>query len=442
MGDSLFYNYVEFCKKIKHINMGKIYFISIFLFTSIFYSQTYTVNTFASNDTGQFFNAPCGMTIDTNDNLYITDYGTNSIKKIASNGTVTLIAGGNYGYVNGTVAEASFFEPYGLAIDTTTGNIFIADRRNHCIRKITPSGDVSTFAGNPVYEIEGYYLDGNGTNARFNSPSGIAIDANGNLFVADRNNHCIRKITPAGDVSTVAGNRENQSFVNGNGANAYFNNPIDLDFDTNGNLYIADYDNQVIRKMTPNGDVSTFSGTGQSGNTDGTSSVAQFNGPNYIEVDNSGNVFVTDRISSSIRKIDANGTVVTIAGNGNGFQDGEGSSAQFSSPTGIAIDSNGNIFVSDWYNQKIRKITTSALSNPNFELSKQVGIYPNPAKDHFQVDLENSLELKAITVYNNLGQQVVTTNSSKVNTSSLSKGMYYVEIVTNAGKTNKKIIIE
>uniref|UniRef100_UPI004048D64A T9SS type A sorting domain-containing protein n=1 Tax=Flavobacterium sp. TaxID=239 RepID=UPI004048D64A len=250
------------------------------------------------------------------------------------------------------------------------------------------------------------------------------------------------KITPAGDVSTVAGNHENQSFVNGNGANAYFNNPIDLDFDTNGNLYIADYDNQVIRKMTPNGDVSTFSGTGQSGNTDGTSSVAQFNGPNYIEVDNSGNVFVTDRISSSIRKIDANGTVVTIAGNGNGFQDGDGSSAQFSSPTGIAIDSNGNIFVSDWYNQKIRKITTSTLSNPNFELSKQVVIYPNPAKNYFQVDLENSLELKAVTVYNNLGQQVVTTNSSKVNTSSLSKGMYYVEIVTNAGKANKKIIIE
>lgn len=412
------------------------------LFSTLFYSQTYNVSTFVSNDTGQILNSPCGMTIDDNDNLFITNYGSNSILKITNNGNVTTIAGGVQGYVNGTVAEARFFEPYGLAIDNNTGNIFVADRRNHCIRKITPSGDVSTYAGNSVNETNGSYLDGNGTSARFNSPSGIAIDVNGNLFIADRNNHCIRKITPNRDVSTIAGNPTISGYANGNGINALFDNPIDLDIDISGNLFIADHNNQTIRKLLPNGDVLTFSGTGLQGTTDGTANIAKFNGPNYIEIDNSGNLFVTDRYSSRIRKIDMYGTVQSIAGNGIGFQDGDGTNSQFSAPTGIAIASNGVLFVSDWYNQRIRKITPSTLHTNNFIQNHQISVYPNPAKDQIQIDLKNNLILNRVIMYNYLGQEILNTNSTKINTSNLLKGVYYLEIQTNIGKTNQKIIIE
>jgi sugar lactone lactonase YvrE len=202
---------------------------------------------------------------------------------------VTTFAGsGSYGDTDGTGAAASFRFPHGVAIDAV-GNVYVADRNNYKIRKITPMGEVSTLAGSGSLGN----ADGLGTAASFNYPTGIAIDATGNLYVADSENHKIRKITPAGVVSTLAGSGLPGN-TNGTGTSASFKAPLGVTVDAAGNVYVADSQNHKIRKITPAGVVSTFAGSGGAGSTDGAGSVASFNLPAGVAVDASGNVFVAD----------------------------------------------------------------------------------------------------------------------------------------------------
>ncbi|MEO5776965.1 MAG: T9SS type A sorting domain-containing protein [Flavobacterium sp.] len=266
----------------------------------------------------------------------------------------TLAGSGSVGSADANGISASFNLPTVVTIDGF-GNIFVVDRSNHKIRKITPSGDVTTFAGSGSIGT----VDGVGTAASFKYPDGGVFDSQNNLFISDQSNHKIRKITPDGTVSTFAGSGSIGA-AEGIGTAASFYFPAGMAVDAVDNLYVADYGNNKIRKITPDGTVSTFAGTGNIGSTDGNVTIAEFNGATGVCVDSFGNVFVADYYNNKIRKIDALGEVTTIAGNGTiGSADGIGTAATFYYPAIVAVDTANNLYITDEENHKIRKITNN-----------------------------------------------------------------------------------
>jgi sugar lactone lactonase YvrE len=294
-----------------------------------------------------------GVAVDATGNIYLADVVNQSIRKISNTGVVTTLAGSGFrSYAEGVGTAASFNNPLGIAVDAS-GNVFVADQGNNRIRKITPAGVVSTFAGSGIAGAS----NGTGAAASFNRPYDIAIDANGNLYVADTDNYRIRKISPVGSVTTLAGSSPGN--LDGIGTAAKFESPTGLTVDAYGNVYVADNGNRLIKKISSLGVVTTLAGTGVPGFADGSGSAASFSNPFHITIDPSGNLYVTDPNNHAIRKITASGMVTTIAGNGiSGFADGPGSTARFSNPCGIANDGLGNIYIGDNLNYKIRKINS------------------------------------------------------------------------------------
>lgn len=298
------------------------------------------------------FNSPVGIVVDLAGNLFIADTSNNKIRKITSAGNVTTFAGdGLAGSDDGVASVASFDGPERLVIDSA-GNLYIPERGNHKIRKVDSAGNVTTFAGNGLAGTD----DGVASAASFNEPRGLAIDSSGNLYVADLQNNKIRKVDSAGNVTTFAGDGVFGS-LDGVASAARFGGPIDLTFDSAGNLYVADTFNEKIRKIDSVGNVTTFAGDGLVDSDNGVASVASFNGPFGIVTDSVGNLYVADRQNRKIRKIDSTGSVSTFAGDGNNdSDDGVASSMSFNNPFSLAIDSTGNIYVADTFNNKIRKI--------------------------------------------------------------------------------------
>jgi len=296
------------------------------------------------------FNSPSSVAIDSVGNLYVADEFNNRIRKITTDGVVTTLAGQTAsGNADGTGAGASFSAPTGVAVDKV-GNVYVADTGNHRIRKITPGGTVTTLAGS----VSGY-LDGNDISARFREPRGVAVDSNGNVYVADTLNNMIRKVTPGGVVSTFAGDGNFDS-DNGAGATASFGGPYGVAVDSAGNVYVGDASNHRIRKITPAAVVSTLAGS-TSGFADGIGAAAQFLNPRGVAVDALGNVYVADFANNRIRKISAAGAVTTLAGSTYGYADGVGAAAQFGQPLGVAVDASGIVYVAEAGNHRIRLIT-------------------------------------------------------------------------------------
>lgn len=309
---------------------------------------------------------------------------------------VTTFAGsGEKGDKDGIGIEASFNYPFGVAVDSA-GNIYVADKHNHKIRKISPDGIVTTLAGSG----EAGFADGIGAEAKFNYPTDVALDSAGNIYVADSDNCKIRKISPSGNVTTLnihichtneiavdqfgniyAGQSKWNHFIQkisskGSGAiiagkrapgdidghpgKAQFKKPKGIIVDLKGNVYVADTGNNKIRRISPDGVVTTLAGSGEYGNADGPGIEASFAYPHGIALDSSGNIYVGDLYNHKIRKITPDGMVTTIAGSLiRGKRDGPATGnfvARFYHPAGIAVDSNGNIYVADSHNHKIRKI--------------------------------------------------------------------------------------
>src|SRR6266540_2947950 len=234
---------------------------------------------------------------------------------------------------DGTGSAARFWSASGVATDSS-GNVYVADTLNNTIRKITPAGVVTTLAG-----LAGSYgsADGTGSAARFRGPSGVAVDSAGNVYVADTGSHTIRQVTPAGVVTTLAGLAGITGSADGTGRAARFYNPYGVGTDSSGNVYVADTENNTIRKITPAGVVTTLAGLAAiTGSDDGTGSAARFYFPWGVATDSSGNVYVADSSNSTIRKITPAGVVTTLAGeagNTGCSAEGTGSAARFSYPS-------------------------------------------------------------------------------------------------------------
>lgn len=338
--------------------------------------------------TNALFNNPRGIAVDNNTNVYVADMYNHVIRKLTLSGTdwvVSTIAGlaGNAGSTDGTNANARFTGPYGIAVDGA-GKVYVADTGNSTIRMLIPSGTnwvVSTvggLAGNPGS------ANGNGSVSRFRYPTGLAVDNNTNVYVADEGNSTIRKLTPSGAVwmaSTIAGSVTNFGSADGTNAVARFGEPYGVAADRNGVVYVVDKYSETIRKLTPSGSdwvVTTIAGVaGGAGSSDGMGSGARFNNPTSIAAGSDGNIYVADYGNNTIRRMSPAGTnwmVFTIAGSaGNaGSTDGIGNAARFNGPFGIAVDNTTNIFVTDSISGTIRMDPLIAAPVPSFvQLVKQ-----------------------------------------------------------------------
>lgn len=312
----------------------------------------YTVSTLTL-DPNQALNTPSGLTIDIHGNLYVADTGVNLIKKIQnlSSGTANVSAvlgGGSTDY--NTCSGSKLYSPYGVAVDSA-GTFYVAEQNKTAVRY----ADCTVGIGG----VSAVY----GTGAALSSPSGITLSGS-LLYVADTGNKVIRLITNngghSGTSSTLAGVGTN-GYVDGPSLTAAFSSPTGIAVSSSGDVFVTDSNNCVVRKISA-GQVSTFAGAGPTscGSTDGTATAAQFNRPTGIAVDNGDNLYVADTANNKIRRITAQGVVTTIAGSGlSGSADGTGSSATFNTPTGIAIDTNGVVFVTEYASGKIRKITVT-----------------------------------------------------------------------------------
>jgi uncharacterized repeat protein (TIGR01451 family) len=292
------------------------------------------------------FSSPRGVGTDGAGNVYVVDYGNSRIRKITPAGVVTTLAGSTDGYAEGMGTAAKFSSPNSLAVDVA-GNVYVADAGNHRIRKITPAGLVSTLAGD-------------GLTSTFYQPLGVGVDAAGNVYVADSDNNRICKVTSSGVVSVLAGSATggpgSAGYVDAVGTAARFDVPNGVAVDAAGNVYITDAGNHLIRKITPAGSVSTLAG-GTEGYAEGTGAAARFENLSGPCIDAAGNIYAADIGNNRIRKITPAGVVSTVAGGAPmGYNDGPVATALFGYPYAIAVDATGNIYVADVDNNVIRKI--------------------------------------------------------------------------------------
>lgn len=320
------------------------------------------------------FSRPADVAVDEQGNVYVADMANETVRKITPDGMVSTLAGKarESGDANGLGPQARFYTPSGIAVDRQ-GNVYVTDGDNHVIRKLTPQGVVSVLAGTSG---ESGFSDGPALKAQFNSPAAVAVADDGTVFVADSDNHLIRKIS-RGIVSTIAGSPGHDGAQDGIGSRARFSSPQGLTLDKTGTIYVADSGNDTLRKVTPSGVVSTLAGkAGESGHKDGTGSVARFDGLMGLRVDGQGVIWVVDGNNHVIRQVTPQGQVSTWAGGvgKSGSNDGPAREARFNSPSGMALDAAGNVYVADTFNEVVRKIT------PAGDVSTLAGWAPHPGK--------------------------------------------------------------
>lgn len=378
------------------------------------------------------------MAYDKKGNLLICDAANNRIRKIDAAGNITTFAGtGTPGLVNGNIAEAQFNNPLGIAVDDNN-NVYVSDNLNFVIRKIDIFGNVSTYAGTG----ERGYVNGNSASAQFDYLNYMCFDNAMNLFVADPNNNVIRKIDPQGNVSTFVGSGK-IGFSDGTGVSAELSFPIAIAYDKiNDVFYVSDQGNSAIRKVLPDGSLTTYAGTGKIGHADGLGQNAQFYFPKGLTVDNAGNVYVAGRFDYTVRKIDMQGNVSTVAGipHSSGNISGEPAVAKFGKPIDVVMASDGNLLVADWVNNTIRKIELPLTASINNNSKNVVGmhIYPNPFSTSTTIKLSGTIGTGPISflMYDVSGKEIkvksaVSDQQIQVEKRDLTNGIYFYKLLQN-----------
>lgn len=428
--------------------MKSIIGILFFCFISFVADAQYTVITHAGDGNPGFvdgnagsarFNLPFGICMDKSGNIFVADGGNNCIRKITVAGIVSTYAGnGTAGYADGAGSIAKFSSPSDLCIDDS-GNVYVSDFKNHRIRKISQAGMVSTIAGSGTAG----YMNGSAATAQFNYPRGICTDNQGNLYIGDSWNHRIRKVDNAGNVSTYAGGgnaigvSSTGDYVDANDTNARFYTPSGISIDKNGNVYVADAYNHRIRKINTSRVVTTLCGSGATGQgnggyADGGSSSAIFNTPTEIFSDSLGNLLIGDTFGNRIRKTDLSGNVTSVAGTGStGFMDGVGNVAMFNYTRGVTANATGDtIYVVDYYNHSIRLITGGSNGVGKLHLTEEkIVAYPNPASDCITVLLKDT-PVEAFKVFDLDGREV----TKNIFTESIKKENHQLHITLNLAK--------
>lgn len=311
---------------------------------------------------------PAGVAVDGVGNVYFTELRWGRLRKVAPDGTITTLAGtGNPGYSGdgGPATAARLNQPQGVAVDAA-GNVYVADTGNHRIRKVTPGGTIVTVAGAGTAGSSGN--GGPATSALLNRPSDVAVDAAGNLLIADTSNHQIRKVTPGGTISRFAGLTVGFAGDGGTASSARFNAPNGVSVDPNGNVLVADTKNQRIRRITPAGIVSTVAGNGftsPSGDggfagDGGAATAARLNNPADVVGDAAGNVYIADHGNSRVRRVTPAGTIATVAGNGSTTYAGDGlpaTEAALSTAEGFDVGPDGSLYIADLAHHRVRRVS-------------------------------------------------------------------------------------
>jgi len=344
----------------------------------------YTITTVAgtgtsgfSGDGGQATSAqlsiPWGIAVDKSGNLYIADEINNRIRMVATDGTITTIAGsGTNGYAgDGSAAtSANLNYPAAIAVDGS-GNVYISDTGNHVIRKRAAGGTITTFAGT---NVAGYYGDGGAaTSAQLNLPLGVALDSAGNLYIADTLISMIRKVASNGTITMVAGSTLSGYGGDGGAAtSAQLHEPFGVTVDAAGNMYISDTFNHEVRKVTTDGTITRIAGTGTRGYSGdgGPATEAKLNYPEGLAVDSAGNLFIADSLNCRIRVVTPSGIITTVAGTGKFGSLGDGgpaTSAQLNTPSGVALDAAGNLYIADSQNSLVRRLTPDTSATPSMQ---------------------------------------------------------------------------
>ncbi len=425
-------------------------FISLIFLAGLAAHAQNMVNTYAGNGTAGFINGdtasarfktPFGICMDKAGNLYVADAGNNCIRKITATGTVTTLAGtGAAGYLDGAAASAQFNSPTGVCVDDS-GNVYVADFQNQRIRKISVLGNVTTVAGSGTAG----YLDGSPALAQFNYPRGICRNKAGDLFVGDSWNHRVRKISPSGNVSTYAGGgtvigvSSVGSLVNAKDTAARFYTPCGMAIDKNGNLFVADAYNHRIRRIDTARQVSVVAGSGSigvgnGGYSNGPVSTASLNVPTEVNCDSTGAIiYIGDTFSNRVRMV-SSGNITNLAGSGlAGYVNGIDVNAQFNYTRGVVANASGTkIYVVDYNNHCVRKISVGAATSvkENENSLGSLSVFPNPNNGIFRIKhpLTSGAKLRIRDAFGREIYFKTVENTEPLDLSGLENGLYFAEI--------------
>ena len=430
----------------------------LYFFISVcpLYLNAQTITTIAGVDSAGYngdgiaaiaseLNRPFSIGVNNTGNVYIADRYNSRIRCVAPDGIISTIAGtGVVGFSGdgGPATAAQIATPTGVAADGA-GNVYFADKSNNAVRKISVGGIISVYAGNGTAGRSGD--GGAATAAELTGPNGVAVDAVGNVYIADQGNSRVRKVSVAGTISTIAGT--DSMGYNGDdipATTAWLQNPYAVAVDRAGNVYIGDVDNERIRKVDLAGMIWTVAGTGTGGNSGvgGPATAAQLNEPIGVGVDSAGNIYISDAWNSRICVVNSMGMLNTICGTGvAGFSDdgGPANEAELNGPYGVAVDRSG-VYVADYGNNRIRYITYSTTGIGKVSNPSSLQIYPNPSTGAFTLSLTTNMSEPAEIVMTNVLGQVTYRCEGATNAPLLiaqpeaRPGLYFVSVTTSSGK--------
>ncbi len=441
-----------------------VFFGSYTLFPAFCNAQEWIITTYAGNGTGSYGGDsgmakmaglvnPSGVAVDNKGNVYIADQNNNRVRKVKAAGIITTIAGtGFYGYSGdgGLGDTAKVSAPTGVAVDRR-GNVYIADQFNNVIRKLDTNGIITTVAGNDTLGFGGD--SGLAIHAMLYHPVDVGIDTIGNFYIIDQDNHRVRKVDTSGIITTIAGNgTPGYSGDGGPAVLAQLNFPAGGgQVDKYGNVYIADFYNNRIRMVNTSGIINTVAGNGTAGfgGDGGPADSAEIFNASAVALDDSGNIYISDFYNNRIRKVTAaTGTINTIAGNGTGGYSGDDSVAtngEIFHPQGVAVDDSGNVFIADYDNHVIREVTKRYTTSVNNLLVAPIRIFPNPSQGQFTIRLSNDGKQYRVDIRNikgeNVYKSIINSYNNNIYIDDQPDGVYILYVTTDDYSAVQKLVI-